>query len=194
MISDIQISEYLRGLESKATRVKYGSSKALRLAAAESPERVYPHFECFARQLAGDNTVFRWNAIWTLGHLAPADTEGRLDRMLRRFCAPISGPELIGAANSIGAAAEIALAKPYLAVRIAHQILKVEHGEYATPECRNVAIGHAIRALSRMQSLVGHDRQVAGFVERQRDNPRPAIRQKAAQFLRRQARMSSSAT
>ena len=194
MISESQVSEYLRGLDANDARVKYGSSKALRMAAAEAPESLYPHFDLFVRQLRGANTIFRWNATWTLGHLAAADRESKIEQLLAQIAAPIAGPEMIGAANAIGALAEIALAKPHLAERIANAILKVEHAAYATPECRNVAIGHAIRALDRMYELVGRTRRVTGFVERQRDNPRPATRRKAERFLRRKTRLSKSAT
>jgi len=185
MISEFQIEEWIRGLSAQPARVKYGSSKALRLASREAPEMVYPHFDRFVAQLAGENTIFRWNAAWTLGHLAAADQAGRIEKLLSRFCAPIAGPELIGAANVIGAAAEIALAKPHLADRIAGQILHVERASYATPECQNVAIGHAIRSLGRFFPAVKRKGPVLEFVRRQLGNPRPATRRKAQQFLKR---------
>lgn len=185
MISEFQIEEWIRELSAQPTRLKYGSSKALRLASRDAPEMVYPHFALFVAQLAGENTILRWNAAWTLGHLAAADHAGRVEKLLRRLCAPIAGPELIGAANAIGAAAEIALAKPRLADRIAGQILKVERASYATPECRNVAIGHAIRSLGRFFPAVKRKRPILGFVRRQLGNPRPATRRKAGQFLQR---------
>jgi len=142
VVSEFQIAEYLRGLDDTAARVKYGSSKALRVAARESPDLVYPHFDVFVLLFEGENTIFRWNAARTLGHLAAADRAGKIEKLLPRFCAAITGHELIGAANAIGAAAEIALAKPHLADCLARRILRVESASYATPECRHVAIGH----------------------------------------------------
>jgi hypothetical protein len=183
----VEIDEWIRGLDAKPARVKYGSSKALRLASEQTPELVYPHFARFVCLLVGGNTILRWNAAWTLGHLAAADRDGRIEKILRRFCAPIEGPELIGAANAIGAAARIALAKPRLAGRLAREILKVEQASYATPECRNVAIGHAIRSLDCFLGLVRRKRPVIEFVERQLKNPRPATRRKAERFLKKWA-------
>jgi hypothetical protein len=56
-------------------------------------------------------------ASWA--HLARADSEGRIEKLLDRYLAPIAGHELIAAANAIQGAADIALAKPHLADRIA---------------------------------------------------------------------------
>jgi hypothetical protein len=66
--------------------------------------------------------------------------------ILEEYLAPISGPQMIDAANTIQGATSIALAKPYLADRIAAAVLAVEHAQYQRAECRNIAIGHAIRA------------------------------------------------
>ena len=78
----------------------------------------------------------------------------------------------------------IALAKPYLADRIARAIRTVERAEYQKPECRNVALGHAILALQKIFALL-HDQHAAElFVRRQQRNPRNATRAKARQFAK----------
>lgn len=185
MISEFEISEWLSGLGAEAARVKYGSSKALRLAARESPERLYPYFDRFVRLMSGDNAFQRWDAIRTIGHLAVADRERRIEKILRRFLRPIAGKEMIGAASVIGAGAEIVLAKPHLADPVARAILKVERASYQRPECRNVAIGHAITSLDRFFPLIERQQKVIAFVERQLRNPRPATRRKAEKFRRK---------
>ena len=90
---------------------------------------------------------------------------------------------MIAAANTIQGAADIALAKPHLADRIATEIIKVDRAHYATPECRNVAVGHAIQALDRFFEHIQKKDSVLAFVESQFDNPRPATRKKAEQVL-----------
>ena len=65
------------------------------------------------------------------------------------------------------------------------EILKVEQASYRTPECRNVAIGHAIQSFDRLFGQVKQKRPVLAFVTRQLDNPRPATRKKAEKFLKR---------
>ena len=94
---------------------------------------------------------------------------------------------MIDAANAIRGAAAIALAKPHLAPRIAARILAVERASYATAECRNVAIGHAIRALDQILDAAGGQREVLRFVSRQTENPRPATRAKAQRFRRKRS-------
>ena len=98
---------------------------------------------------------------------------------------------MIGAANAIVAAANIALAKPHLADRIVKEILKVERASYRTPECHNVALGHAIKSFDRLFHHVKNRRPVLAFVTRQLDNPRPATRKKAERFLKRWAAPSA---
>jgi hypothetical protein len=181
----VGIEDWLRGLDASEARVKYGSSKALRLASRQSPASLYPHFNRFASLLAGDNTILRWNATRTLGYLAAADCDGQLEKIFARFFAPIRGHEMIGAANTIAAGADIALAQPRLADRISRELLKVETATYATPECRNVAVGHAIRALGRFFGLLKRRAPVLAFIRRQLNNPRQATRRHAERFLRR---------
>jgi hypothetical protein len=89
---------------------------------------------------------------------------------------------MIGAANAIQGAADIALAKPHLADRIAREIVKVRHARYATPECRNIAAGHAIQALDRFFEHIRQKKPVLAFVEYELNNPRPATRKKAEKF------------
>jgi hypothetical protein len=105
--------------------------------------------------------------------------------MMDAYLVPISGPNMIDAANVIRGAAAIALAKPYLADTIARRIFRVERAAYRTPECRNVAIGHAIRALEQFFAATDDKHSIQLFVSRQTGNPRPATRSKAERFLQR---------
>ncbi len=102
--------------------------------------------------------------------------------MLDRYLAPITGSELIAAANAIQGAAEIARAKPHLAERIAKEILKVSRAQLRHPGCRNVAAGHAIQALDRFFEHIPKKKPVLAFVESELANPRPSTRKKAEKF------------
>jgi len=179
------IDTLLEGLRSPSAGVKYGSAKSLRLLSEQSPDRLYPHFELFFGLFEGDNTILRWGSTRILGNLAAVDREGKLDAAFDRFFTPVLGREMIGAANVIAAAAQIALAKPQFADRISAEILKVERASYRTPECRNVAIGHALQSLDRFFPHVTQPGPVIEFVQRQLTNPRPATRRKAERFLKR---------
>ena len=182
-----QIDALLEGLGSKTPRVRYGAAKVLRVASERAPDLLYARWDSLVRLLENDNAFLRWGATQILGNLAVVDHENKFDLVFGRFFAPITGQEMIGAANAIVAAANIALAKPHLADRIAKEIFKVERASYKTPECRNVAIGHAITSFDKLVSHVTNKRPVLAFVKRQLDNPRPATRKKAEKFLKRWA-------
>jgi hypothetical protein len=170
---------------SDVAAVKLGAAKALRHLSESAPDLICPHFAFFASLLRNENSIVRWNAILLLGNLAAVDGERRLDRIINDYLSPISGPHLIDAANTIRGATAIGAAKPYLADAIAIQILKVERATYATPECRNVAIGHAIVSFDRLFPMVADKRAVQLFASRQIDNSRTATRKKAERFLRK---------
>ena len=173
------MKELLRQLESRDKPIKLAASKKLRDLCAQSPESLYRYFDVFATLLEHENNVIRWNAILAIGYLAPADRDGRIDALLDRYLAPIRGPVMITAANTIKGATLIARAKPTLARTIARGIVRAENGTYATPECRNVAIGHALEALGK----IGGGAEVKRFAARHLDNPRPATAKKAARLL-----------
>ncbi len=177
----------IEGIGSPSGRARLGASKVLRDLSAQSPDLLYPYFDSFAALPGSPNHSLKWNATLTLANLAAVDRDGRLDQILDAYLAPISGSNMIDAANAIRGAAVIALAKPDLAPRIAARILAVERASYATAECRNVVIGHAIRALDRIFDAAGSERALIRFVSRQTENPRPATRAKAQRFLRKRS-------
>ncbi|HXN49726.1 MAG TPA: hypothetical protein VN893_23945, partial [Bryobacteraceae bacterium] len=100
------------GVGSPTGRARLGASKLLRDLSEQSPDLLYPHFDFFTALLASPNHILKWNATLTLANLAAVDREGRLDQILDAYLAPISGPNMIDAANAIRGAAVIALAKP----------------------------------------------------------------------------------
>jgi hypothetical protein len=175
----------LTAVASDEARVKFGAAKALRHLSGRAPDLLYPHFDFFASFLRNENSILRWNAILIVGNLVAVDEERRVDRIIDDYLSAISGPHLIDAGNTIRGAAAIGVAKPYLADMIARHIMEVKRAAYATPECRNVAIGHAIESLDRLFPIVADKRAVQRFVSRQMDNTRAATRKKAERFLRK---------
>ena len=175
--------DLLRALDSPQPRLRLSASKALRDWSRDAPDSLYRQFDRFAALLDGDNNILKWNAILTLANLAQVDSEGKLDLLLPRYLAPIEGPVMITAANTIKGAAIIARAKPHLAAEIAAGIMRAEEGIYATPECRNVAIGHALQALDTMRSVLQDTRALHRFAIRQTGNPRPSTAKKAIRLL-----------
>jgi hypothetical protein len=177
------LSDLLRDLTSARARVRLAASKALRDLSRNTPEAVYPHLDRLAALISHENSILQWNAILSLAYLAPVDREGKLDPLLPRYLEAISGPVMITAANTIKGAALIAAAKPHLAGEIAAGIMRTENGRYATSECRNVAIGHALQALEAIRAEVDNPAALRSFAVRHLNNSRQATARKAARLL-----------
>lgn len=179
------LSEVLAGLGSEEAPLKYGCAKIVRLISEREPAVLYPKMDILVGLLDSGNQILKWGAIIAIGNLAAVDTKRKIGKILDRYLEPIPGPELITASNVIGGAAKIALAKPKLTDRIVDDILKVEKARYATPECRNVAMGHAIEALSKIFERAKRKDRILRFIEKQTGNARNATRKKAERFLKK---------
>ena len=183
------IESLLQGLDQPEARVRFGSARLLEFVAAQNAGLLSPHFDRFARLFDQEESpVLRWEAIRILACLSTVDCADHFEKMFRRFFAPIKGPVMITAANLIATVPTIASAHPEWADRLARQILHVETGQYQTPECRNVAIGHALKSLKSMFPLLRKPAPVWAFIHRQRQNSRAATRRKAEALLARPPR------
>jgi hypothetical protein len=179
------LPEILAGLQADKARIKFGSLKVLRILSEKHPAIIYPCFDQFAKLLDNENQILKWGAIIIMGNLAAVDTGHRIDALLDRYLQPVTGPALITAANTIVGAAKVALAKPYLANKVVDALLQVEKAKYQTPECRNVALGHVLKALDLIFEQI-HDRQpMVDFAKRQLRNRRHSVRQRARSFLKK---------
>ncbi len=179
------LSEVFEGLNSKTARIKFGSEKVLRLISEKQPEILYPHFDFFVTLLDHENNFLKWGAIITIANLTAADAEGKFEKIFDKYFAPIPGPALIPAGNVIGSAAKIALAKPHLTDRIAKEILKVEKAKYQTTECRNIALGHAIKSFDQFFDRITDKEPAIKLIRKQLNNTRNATRKKAEKFLQK---------
>ena len=181
------LSEIIDGLGADKARVKYGCAKVLRIISDKAPELLYPRIDYYIDLLDNDNNILKWEAIYVIANLAAVDTEDRIEAIFERYFAPIPGPALITAANVIAGATKIALAKSQLTERIVRELLKVEKAQYKTTECRNVALGHTIKAFDQFFDQIKNKEPVAAFVQRQLNNTRNATRKKAEVFLKKRS-------
>jgi len=179
------IETAMEGLGAEKATVKYRCEKVLRAISAKQPEILYPRFDFFARLLENKNAFLKWGAIATIANLARADADDKFESIFDKYFYAITGPVMITAANTIRGGAKIVAAKPALADRIAKEILRVEGAKYRTPECRNVAIGHAIDSLDQFFALVQDKGAITRFVKRQLRNTRAPVRKRAERFLKK---------
>ena len=179
------LSMLIEGMKAKPGRVKFGCQKVLQKISEKRPDRVYPYFDEIAAFLEGENKILRWGAILILANLAAVDRENHWGAQFDRFYRAIPGPDMITAANVIRGSPKIARAHPELTAKIIAEILKVERAVYKTPECRHVAIGHALDAFEDLDALTGDKPDVLAFARRQLRNPRRAVAERARKFLTR---------
>jgi hypothetical protein len=187
-----EIAELIEALKVEKRAVKFSYEKVLRLASELRPELIYPYFEEFVGLLDSDNSILKWGAIMTIANLAPVDDKKKFEAIFKKYYAPISGQMMITAANIIGSSTKIALAKLELTGRITREILKVEKAKYQrhgepSPECRNVAIGHAIDSFDKFFEQIEDKKAVIAFVKRQLKNTRKPVAKKAERFIRKHA-------
>jgi hypothetical protein len=179
------LPEVFECLAADKPALKYGASRILRILSEEAPGLLYPQMERFIRNLESDNTFLICDATLILGNLTEVDAKNRIDKIFRRYFAPIRGPNLIIAGNLTKGATAMAVARPDLTEDIVGELLKVEKGHFDTDECRNIAVGAVIDALNQIFPQIQRPRRVLNFVRRQLQNSRPAVRKKADKFLRK---------
>ncbi|MBN2011202.1 hypothetical protein JW960_17795 [candidate division KSB1 bacterium] len=179
------LSEILDGLLSDKGTLKFGCEKLLRIISEYKPVLLYPHLSLFSDNLQSENTFIRCGAMVVIANLAVIDHDKKIDAYLDDYYNAIPGPALIPAGTAIKGSATIAKAKPYLTDRIVDEILKVEHASYQTTECRNIACGHAISALSEIFDQASDKEKIICFAKHQVGNSRTGTANKAVKFLKK---------
>ncbi len=175
----------IKGLAHDRANIKYGCAKILTLLSDSNPALLYPYMDFFIGLLDSDKTILKWNAILIIANLAVVDSQGKIEQIFDKYFAPIAGPVMITANNTIAGGGRIAAAKPELADRIIDKILQVNTAQYQSDECRNIAGGEAILAFDRCYEHIRDKERVIQFVQDQLDNPRKGTAQKAAAFLKK---------
>jgi hypothetical protein len=187
-----EIAELIEALKIEKRAVKFSYEKVLRLVSEQRPELIYPYFDVFEGLLDSDNSFLKWGAVLTIGNLAAVDKEKKFEAIFKKYYAPISGPALVTAANTIKSSVKIALAKPELTEAITREIIKVEKAQYQrhgklSPECRNVAIGQAIDSFDKFFEQIDDKKAIIAFVKRQLKNTRKQVVKKAERFIKKHA-------
>lgn len=190
MVSPETIPMLFEGLDNKKGAIRFGCEKVIRLISEEKPEIIYPHFDKIALLLDSDNNILKWGAIVIISNLASVDTDKKIDKIFKKYFAPITGKQMITAANIVKNAWKIALAKPPLVEKITREILKAEKAEYdrkdePSPECNRIVCSHTIDSFSRFYEKIKNKKSVKDFIKRQIDNPRSAVAVKAEKFARK---------
>ena len=172
-------------LKSKDPKIKYGFAKKLLELVRLEPQLLYPYFSQFVDLLKSENKIIKWTAIDIIGLLAMVDKENKVDGQVGPLISILSCGNLITVNHAIFSLGKIAEVKPQFLPVIITELLKIEHYNFETTECRNIAAGKVIETFGSFIDAVNNDKRVLDFTERATHNTRNATKKKALLLLRK---------
>lgn len=176
-------------VRTEPSSIKYVSSKIIRLVSEQQPELIYPHFEEVARWLHHKNSFIKWDAILTLSNLCAVDDDDKFLTIYQDYFGLIQDPQMITAANVIGNAWKIVIAKPELENDITRRLLDVPDTVYfnkgePSPECNCIVCGQVLDSFEHYFERSKNQTLMIQFAEAQLCSSRKAVVKNAEKFLR----------
>ena len=182
------IPEVLNGLSSSKASVRYGCAKVLMDLSRDQPEKLYPYMDTFTALLDSEFRILVWNAMAIIANLAKVDKDRKFDAAFNRYYGFLNDEYMVTVANVVGNSGKIALAKPYLAQKIASELLKVENistTPHLTDECRRVIAEKAIESFDLFFDRIQNKDKVVSFVKQHQKSSRRSLKMKAESFLKK---------
>ena len=178
----------LDGISSPKAAVRYGCASVLMDLSRAYPEKLYPHMDSLIALLDSEYRILRWNAMAIIANLARVDEDRKFDAIFAKYYSFLNDEYMVTVANVVGNSGKIALAKPYLAQRIADELLKVENistTPHLTEECKRVISEKAIESFDMFFSQIKKKEKIVDFVKSQLSSPRKTLKAKAEFFLKK---------
>lgn len=174
----------------ETSSIKYVCTKIIRMVSEQKPELIYPYFEDISKWLHHKNSFIKWDGILILANLSAVDHEDKFGAIYQDYFALIQDPQMITAANVIGNAWKIVLAKPELESYITGRLLEVPKIIYMnkgepSPECNCIVCGQVLECFEYYFDFSGNQAAMIDFAEEQLGSSRSAVAKKAEEFLRR---------
>lgn len=173
----------------ETSSIKYVCTKIIRLVSEQKPELIYPYFDEIIKWLHQENSFIKWDGILTLSNLSAVDYEDKFDAIYSDYFSLIRDPQMITAANVIGNAWKIILAKPKLESDITRRLLEVPNIVYMnkgdpSPECNSIVSGQVLECFEHYFQYSGNQAAMVSFAEGLLGCSRKSVAGKAAEFLR----------
>jgi hypothetical protein len=178
----------LDGVSSPKAAVRYGCASVLMDLSKAYPEKLYPHIDFFVALLDSKYRILVWNSMATIANLARVDKDKKFDAIFTKYFSFLNDEYMVTVANVVGNSSKIALAKPYLAQKIADELLKVESistSPHLTEECKKVIAEKAIESFDVFFNQIKDRKKVVDFVKGQLNSPRKTLKTKAENFLQK---------
>jgi hypothetical protein len=142
----------------------------------------------FVALLDSKYRILVWNSMATIANLARVDKDKKFDAIFTKYFSFLNDEYMVTVANVVGNSSKIALAKPYLAQKIADELLKVESistSPHLTEECKKVIAEKAIESFDVFFNQIKDRKKVVDFVKGQLNSPRKTLKTKAENFLQK---------
>jgi len=179
----------------ETSSIKYQCTKIIRMVGEQKPELLYPYFEDIVKWLHHKNSFIKWDGIQTLSNLSAVDYEDMFGAIYQDYFALIQDPQMITAANVIGNAWKIVLAKPELETYITRRLLEVPkiiymHKGEPSPECNCIVCGKVLECFEHYFVYSANQAAMINFAEGQLRSCRKAVVKKAEDFLRQHSEIN----
>jgi hypothetical protein len=154
----------------------------------EKPEKLYPFMNSFLALLGSKYRILVWNAMAIIANLAKVDKDRKFDAAFNRYYGFLNDEYMVTVANVVGNSGKIVLAKPYLAQKIANELMRVEDistTPHLTDECRRVIAEKAIESFDLFFDKIQDKDKVVSFVRQHQNSSRMRLKMKAESFLKK---------
>lgn len=177
-------------VSTETSTIKYTCTKIIRRVSEQKPELIYPYFEEIVKWLHNDNSFIKWDGIMTMSNLVAVDSEDKFDAIFQEYFALIKDPHMITAANVIGNAWKIVIARPELESDITKRLLEVQRITYMnkgepSPECNRIACGQVIECFEQYFDQSSNQAAMIAFAEEQLASCRKSVAKIASKFLKK---------
>jgi hypothetical protein len=182
------LPELLKGTSSPSAAVRYGCGKVLMDLSEKYPGKLYPYLDTFVKLLGSRYRILTWNSMAIIANLTTVDRERKFDSILDKYYSFLDSGYMVTVANVVGNSAKIAVAKPYLADRIAVALLKVQELQvtpHLTEECKLVIAEHAIQTFGTIFNLTSNKSSLLAFAQKYENSSRSSLRKQAQNFLKK---------
>lgn len=174
------------GTTSPKAAIRYGCGAVLMSLSAKNPQKLYPYMDNLIELLHSKYRILSWNALGAIANLTAVDVDRRFDAIFECYYDFLESPYMVTVANVVAFSEKIIQNKPYLADRIASELVKVENlkiTSHLTEECKLVIAEKAIRTFNTLLNFVKNKAILLVFAEKHQNSSRISLQKTAQAFI-----------
>ncbi len=178
----------LEGTSSANASVRYACGSILMDLSGKHPNQMYPYIESFIGLLDNEHRILTWNAMAIVANLAAVDADRKFDAIFDKYYSFLSNEYMVTVANAVVNSMKIAASKPYLANRIASELLKTQNLQvtpHLTEECKLVIAERAIKTFNTLINYTQNKHALIEFAQEHQNSSRASLRKEAKIFLKK---------